>query len=134
MRALASIVTGRRSKWLVLVVWVIAFAALMPLGSKLADETKDDTASYLPQSAESTEVVEILDREFSAGETTIGLIVYQREGGLTAADKRIIADAGGRDRAGRQEDPADPAAVGPVRARRPRTISSPPTATSPTRC
>jgi RND superfamily putative drug exporter len=91
LRSFASIVTGRRSKWLVLLAWVIAFAALMPLGSKLADETKDDTASYLPESTESTEVVEILDREFSAGETTIGLIVYQREGGLSKADKRVIA-------------------------------------------
>jgi RND superfamily putative drug exporter len=91
LSALVSIVTGRRGKWVVLAVWVIAFAALMPLGSKLADETKDDTVSYLPESAESTEVVEILDREFAAGETTIGLIVYQREGGLTAADKRLIA-------------------------------------------
>jgi len=79
LRAFASFVTGRRSKWLVLVAWVIAFAALMPLGSKLSDETEDDTASYLPESAESTEVVHILDREFSAGETTIGLIVYQDE-------------------------------------------------------
>jgi RND superfamily putative drug exporter len=91
LRALASFVTGRRSKWLVLLVWVIAFAALMPLGSKLADETKDDTASYLPESTESTEVVHILDREFSAGETTIGLVVYEREGGLSAADQRAIA-------------------------------------------
>jgi putative drug exporter of the RND superfamily len=91
VRALASIVTGRRTKWLVLVAWVIAFAALMPLGSKLSDETEDDTASYLPESAESTEVVNILDREFPAGETTIGLIVYQRDGGLTASDRQTIA-------------------------------------------
>ena len=91
MRALASFVAGRRTKWLVLVVWVIAFAALMPLGSKLADETEDDTASYLPQSAESTEVVEILDRDFAAGETTQGLIVYQDKGGLDAADQQTIA-------------------------------------------
>ena len=43
MSAVASKITGRRGKWLVLAVWVIAFAALMPLGGKLADETKDDT-------------------------------------------------------------------------------------------
>jgi putative drug exporter of the RND superfamily len=91
LRRLASIVTGRRSKWLVLVVWVIAAAALQPLGGKLSDETQDDTASYLPKSAESTEVVEILDREFAAGETTFGLIVYQRDGGLTSADQQVIA-------------------------------------------
>jgi RND superfamily putative drug exporter len=91
LSALARIVTGRRGKWATLAVWIVAFAALAPLGGKLSDETKDDTVSYLPESAESTEVVHILDREFAAGETTIGLIVYQREGGLTAADKRLIA-------------------------------------------
>jgi RND superfamily putative drug exporter len=105
MRALASIVTGRRTKWLVLVAWVIAFAALMPLGSKLSDETEDDTASYLPQSAQSTEVVNILDRDFSAGETTSGLIVYQREGNLTAADKRIIAKQAAEIQADRKKVP-----------------------------
>ncbi len=91
MGALASFVSGRRTKWVVLVVWIVAFAALMPVGSKLSDETTDDTASYLPQSAESTEVVDILDSEFPNGETTFGLIVYDRPGGLTAADKRKIA-------------------------------------------
>jgi RND superfamily putative drug exporter len=91
LRRLASIVTGRRSKWLVLVTWVIAAAALGPVGSKLSDETEDDTASYLPESAESTEVVQTLDSQFAAGETTFGLIVYQREGGLTTADQQIIA-------------------------------------------
>jgi RND superfamily putative drug exporter len=91
MSALASVVTGRRAKWLTVALWVAVAIALMPLGGKLADETEDDTASYLPESAESTEVVNILDRQFAAGETTIGLIVYQREGGLTAGDRRVIA-------------------------------------------
>ncbi len=63
----------------------------MPIGSKLSDETKDDTTSFLPASAESTEVVNILDDRFASGETTQGLIVYQRDGGLTAADRRRIA-------------------------------------------
>jgi RND superfamily putative drug exporter len=92
LRRLASIVTGRRTKWVVLVVWILAAVALGPVGSKLSDETEDDTASYLPESAESTEVVETLDREFAAGETTFGLIVYQREGGLTTTDQRVIAE------------------------------------------
>jgi len=112
LRAFASFVTGRRSKWLVLVAWVIAFGALMPLGQKLSDETEDDTASYLPESAESTEVVHILDREFSAGETTIGLIVYQDEGGLNAADKRtIVADAHRIEAAGNEVPLTRPPAV-----------------------
>lgn len=58
MSRLASIVSGRRGKWLVLVVWVIAFAALAGPGSKLADETSDDTTSYLPESAADAAAVE----------------------------------------------------------------------------
>ncbi|MGH2980600.1 MAG: MMPL family transporter, partial [Solirubrobacterales bacterium] len=92
MRALASTVSGRRGKWLVLAVWVVAVAALMPLGSKLSNATQDETASFLPQSSESKEVVDILNRDFDAGETSVGLLVYERPGGLTAADKRVIAE------------------------------------------
>ena len=90
MPALASFVAGRRTKWVVLGLWVLLLAALAPLGSKLVDETQDDTASFLPESAESTEVVKILDEEFSAGETTQGLLIYHREGGLTSADEDKI--------------------------------------------
>ena len=91
MNSLASFVTGRRTKWVVVVLWIVAVAALSPLGGKLADETQDDTASFLPESAESTRVVETLDEQFDDGESTQGLIVYQRDGGLTEADKRKIA-------------------------------------------
>jgi RND superfamily putative drug exporter len=91
VRGLAAVVSGRRGKWLVVLAWIIAFAALAGPGSKLSDETSDDTTSYLPESAESTEVVRILDRDFPGGETTLGLIVYERDGGLTAADRRKIA-------------------------------------------
>jgi putative drug exporter of the RND superfamily len=91
---LASFATGRRTKWVVLAIWIVVAIAMMPLGSKLADETQDDTASFLPESAESTRVVEDLDENFAEGETTLGLIVYDRDGGLTAADKeKIAADA-----------------------------------------
>jgi putative drug exporter of the RND superfamily len=92
LRRLASIVTGRRTKWVVLVLWIIAVAALAPLGSKLSDETQDDTVSFLPESAESTEVVRILDDQFAAGETTQGLLVYENPDGLNAADKQKIVD------------------------------------------
>jgi RND superfamily putative drug exporter len=92
LTTLASIASGRRSKWAVVVAWVIALAVMMPLGSKLADETQDDTASFLPESAESTEVVNLLDERFAAGETTQGLIVYERDGGLNANDRAKIRD------------------------------------------
>ena len=92
MNKLAAIASGRRSKWLIVVLWLIAAAIAQPVGAKLTDETTDDTESFLPESAESTEVVRILDDEFETGETTNGIIVYQREGGLTAEDKDKIVD------------------------------------------
>jgi RND superfamily putative drug exporter len=124
VKALASIVTGRRGKWAVLAIWIVAFAVLMPLGGKLSDETKDDTESYLPQSAESTKVVETLDREFTAGETAIGLIVYERKGGLTAADKQLIAtQAGEIRRAARKVPLTQPPAAPFARGAPPELVS-----------
>jgi RND superfamily putative drug exporter len=94
MRRLAQVVSGRRTKWLVLATWILLLFAVAPLGAKLADETVDDTESFLPSSAESTEVVRLLDRRFESGQTANGLIVYERNGGLTAADRaRAARDA-----------------------------------------
>jgi putative drug exporter of the RND superfamily len=89
--ALASFVTGRRTKWVVIGVWIAAVFAFSPLASKVADVTNDETASFLPEDAESTRVQELLKERFPGGETTIGLLVYRREGGLTDADRAKIA-------------------------------------------
>lgn len=75
MSALASFVSGRRTKWAVLVIWLLAVALMSSFGSKLADVTSDETASFLPADAESTEVQQLLKDRFPGGETTIGLIV-----------------------------------------------------------
>jgi putative drug exporter of the RND superfamily len=91
MSALASFVSGRRTKWVVIGLWIVAVFALAPLGAKVADVTEDETASFLPAEAESTKVQELLKERFPGGETTIGLIVYKRAGGLTDADEAKIA-------------------------------------------
>jgi RND superfamily putative drug exporter len=94
LRRVASIVAGRRSKWAVLVVWLVAVFAVFPLGSKLTDETTDSTESFLPASAESTEVVKRLEHDFPQGETDTGIVVYKNADGLTPANQqKILADA-----------------------------------------
>jgi RND superfamily putative drug exporter len=94
LRRVASIVTGRRSKWVILAVWLIAMFAVFPLGQKLSDQTTDSTESFLPGSAESTEVVRTLEHDFPQGQTDTGIVVYKNSSGLTAADKqKIAADA-----------------------------------------
>jgi RND superfamily putative drug exporter len=94
LRRLASIVAGRRTKWVILAVWIVAAGAMSPLGSKLSDVTTDDTESFLPSNAESTEVVRTLDHEFPAKETALALVVYQNKDGLTPANfAKIASDA-----------------------------------------
>jgi RND superfamily putative drug exporter len=94
MTRLASIVSGRRTKWVVVAAWIVLVAAMAGPGSKLADETNDQTQGFLPENAESTEVLNLLEDRFPGGQTTEALIVYRREGGLTPADRRkILQDA-----------------------------------------
>jgi RND superfamily putative drug exporter len=81
-----SFAAGRRGKWFVLLFWIVAVAAVAPFGGKLFDATKNDAASYLPGSAESTRVLD-LEKQFPSGQTTSALIVYYRDSGLTTADK-----------------------------------------------
>jgi putative drug exporter of the RND superfamily len=94
VRTIIQFIVGRRSKWLVLLAWVLLVIALRPLAGQLGDATDDRTESALPKSAESTEVIKALEREFPGGQTSNGLIVYQRPAGLGPADRaKIVHDA-----------------------------------------
>ena len=94
MARLASFVAGRRTKWVVIGIWFLLLVGFMPLSAKLADATDQRTEAQLPKGAQSTEVLKLQQDRFASGQTTNGLIVYQRDGGLTAADKeRIQSDA-----------------------------------------
>ncbi len=79
---------------MVLAVWIVGAVAMQPLGKKLSNVTTDNTQSFLPGNAESTEVVRKLDSDFPSKETSNALVVYQNSHGLTPANKaKIIADA-----------------------------------------
>ncbi len=52
---LIAFVCGRRSKYLVVVFWILVVAALGGLAGKLQGAEKNDASSYLPASAESTQ-------------------------------------------------------------------------------
>jgi RND superfamily putative drug exporter len=94
MRSVASFVTGRRTKWAVPLIWLLLVPLFAPLGSKVQDEVDDRFESFLPEDAQSKEVAELLRERFESGQTAGGLVVYRRESGLTAADRRkILADA-----------------------------------------
>ncbi|HEY6015736.1 MAG TPA: MMPL family transporter [Gaiellaceae bacterium] len=93
MRGLAALPAGRRAKWVVLLVWIAAAGALGPYQAKLQDAAKNDPASFLPASAESTRTLQTLRDRFTNGRTTPALVVWRRTGELTAADRRAVAAA-----------------------------------------
>ncbi|MEV3860114.1 MMPL family transporter [Streptomyces sp. NPDC050095] len=90
-RGVARLVCGRRSKWLVLLLWLVILVGAAPLAQKLTDAQDNDAQSWLPGSAESTQVLDV-SKDFRP-ETIPAIVIYAREGGLTAADRaRITAD------------------------------------------
>ncbi len=82
-------ICGRRTKWLVLVVWVVILALASGVASKLMSVEKNDAISFLPPAAQSTKVQDLAAR-FPSGKAQLATVVYHRQGGLTAADRATI--------------------------------------------
>jgi RND superfamily putative drug exporter len=89
-QGVAHLVCGRRAKWLVLVFWVVVLFIAAPFAMKLTDAQDNDAASWLPGSAESTQVLEI--SEAFRPEQIPAVVIYARESGLTAQDRVEIAE------------------------------------------
>lgn len=85
--------TARRRRavpWVFLGLWIAVIALAGPFASKLADAQQDRVVDYLPASADSTQVAKIQD-QLPGGEATELVLVYHRDGGLTAADRETAA-------------------------------------------
>ncbi len=82
---------GRRAvPWAVAGLWVAALVLLLPLAGKFADVQQNRAVDYLPAGADSTQVARVQD-ELPGGESTDLVVVYHRDGGLTAADRETAA-------------------------------------------
>ncbi|MGH3312399.1 MAG: MMPL family transporter [Streptomyces sp.] len=60
----------------------------MPLAGKLGDATRDQPVDYLPASADSTRVEQLVQK-LPGGGTADLILVHHRDGGLTAADRQL---------------------------------------------
>src|ERR1700710_318477 len=94
MSKLLAVPSGRRAKWIVAGIWLVAvfasFASNLP--GKFSDAEQNESTSFLPGSAESTKALAI-SKDLQGGEQAPVIIVYRRASGLTAADRaRIAAD------------------------------------------
>ena len=76
---------GRRTKWLVVVFWVVVLVVAGPLAGKLTGVQKNDAVEWLPQSAESTKVFK-LSEQFGTADEAPAVVVYERPAGITPAD------------------------------------------------
>src|SRR6516164_4831584 len=93
IRGMMGVPAGRRTKWLVLVFWLIVVALAGPLSGKLTGAEKNDAQSWLPPKAESTQVLALRSKVVSPN-VYPAVVVYDRTGGVTAADKaKAAADA-----------------------------------------
>jgi RND superfamily putative drug exporter len=82
---IAKLPCGRRSKWLVVVFWLVILAVAGPLAGKLTGEQKNDAVEWLPASAESTQVFK-LSENFGTADENPAVVVYERPTGVTPAD------------------------------------------------
>ncbi|MGW4872190.1 MMPL family transporter [Streptomyces chartreusis] len=89
-QGIAHLVCGRRAKWVVLALWLVVLFVTAPLAQKLSDAQDNDAASWLPGSAESTQVLQI--SEDFRPEQIPAVVIYARDSGLTAQDRAAITE------------------------------------------
>jgi RND superfamily putative drug exporter len=84
----------RSKRWilplLVVLLWLLVGGPLGSFAGRLAEVQENDNASFLPQTAESTKVLNTF-LEFTGAESTPATAVFERPGGLTEEDRATIA-------------------------------------------
>src|SRR4249919_833447 len=98
-RQIAGKLTGPVTKWVVLVAVLVLTGVMGALGSKLADVKNNEQSSWVPSSAESTQVADQLSKQVNPNDIPT-LVAYHRASGLTEADLAAIDDIDGVNSAG----------------------------------
>jgi RND superfamily putative drug exporter len=83
-------VTGRRGKWVVVLLGIALAGVLGPLAGKLGPLEKSSSASFLPAGADSTRVSDY-EAAHRASAPLPAIVVFSRSTGLTARDRVAIA-------------------------------------------
>jgi RND superfamily putative drug exporter len=95
---IAAATTGPRGRWLTIAVWVALGVAGWFGHSQIGGVTAAGQASFLPADSESTRAIEALQtgggNGGGAGEEVPAVIVFERNGGLAAADRKAIGRVG----------------------------------------
>ncbi|MGI5519977.1 MMPL family transporter [Micromonospora sp. CA-259024] len=90
---IASLIAGRRTKYVVIAIWLGLLLLSALFAGKLGDVQKSGAEATLPTDSESTQVL-LLQDSFVEVETLPAVIVYERASGLTDADRaKVTSDA-----------------------------------------
>ena len=92
MSALLARAVRPRTRLVIIGLWLAAIFACFAfnLPGKFSDAERNESSSYLPSDAESTRALEAT-KKLTGGEQAAMVIVYRRDGGLTAEDRRQVA-------------------------------------------
>jgi RND superfamily putative drug exporter len=96
---LARLVSDRRNKVLVLVIWAVLLvpSALVAfvIDGGLSKAQENDVSAWLPADAESTRAIDDQEKFFSPNEIPT-VVIFERSGGLTADDQVAVEDIADR--------------------------------------
>ena len=84
-RQIAGKLTGRVTKWIVLVFWLLAVVGAGGFAAKLTDVQNNEASSWLPANAESTRALDKLE-PFQDPDAIPTVVVYEKKSGLSQAD------------------------------------------------
>lgn len=105
---------GRRGKWVVLGLWLVAVMALGPLAGKLGEVEDSSANAFLPRGAESAQVNTELEKFRTEGDILPAVLVYTG-GEATDRERKATADQRAFERyaaPGQQVSPPAPARDG----------------------
>jgi putative drug exporter of the RND superfamily len=89
MSRLLTIPSGRTAKWVVFGVFLLLSIPVAALSGKFEKAQKNESSSFLPGKAESIKALDAIE-QYPGGELAPAVIVFERPGGLTQADKQRI--------------------------------------------
>jgi RND superfamily putative drug exporter len=93
LRGIIRAPSGRKTKWLVLVLWILIVAIAGPLAGKLTGAEKNDASAWLPSKAESTQVLNLRSKVVSPN-LFPAVMVYDEPSGVSPANlAKARADA-----------------------------------------
>ncbi len=92
-RQIAGKLTGRVSKWLVVIAVLVIAGIMGSFAGKLTDVQNNEAESWLPESAESTQALQKLEA-FQDPNDLVTTIVYYKASGLTQDDLAAIESQG----------------------------------------